>query len=163
MKNAYEVHGDSAHILLPSPDGRTFRAVIDIADLPRAMAFTGTWRAHCFAQQYWYAYGWKGTTIALHRWLMDPERDELVDHINHDTLDNRRCNLRNVSREVNCFNRAGAPKHSSTGIRGVGWDKAAQRWRARVRRHGRLIFEGYFGDIRDAEKAVVAARARLAP
>lgn len=36
----------------------------------------------------------RGETKKLHRLIMDCPRDKVVDHINHDTLDNRKQNLR---------------------------------------------------------------------
>ncbi len=53
---------------------------------------------------------------SLARMLMQPGRDEVVDHINRNPLDNRRCNLRIVSPRQNSLNRT--PK-SSTGYIGV--------------------------------------------
>jgi hypothetical protein len=42
-----------------------------------------------------------------------------IDHINHNTLDNRKANLRIVTHQQNNTNRNGAYSTSKTGIRGV--------------------------------------------
>ena len=55
----------------------------------------------------------------LHCVIMDAQPGELVDHINHDTLDNRRENLRKTTKAVNCQNRSGAQKNSKSGIKGI--------------------------------------------
>lgn len=41
----------------------------------------------------------------LHRILMGATKQQEVDHINRNTLDNRRCNLRLADRKINGFNR----------------------------------------------------------
>ena len=41
----------------------------------------------------------------LHRFVMNNPKNTDVDHINGDTFDNRRVNLRNCSRSENCLNR----------------------------------------------------------
>ncbi len=55
-------------------------------------------------------------TYSLARLLMQPARNELVDHINRNPLDNRRCKLRIVSPRQNSLNRT---TKSSTGYIGV--------------------------------------------
>lgn len=44
-------------------------------------------------------------TFLLHRLIMKPERHLVVDHINHNGIDNRKKNLRNVSYSENNFNK----------------------------------------------------------
>lgn len=64
----------------------------------------------------------KHTLLRLHRWLLGLDtfdRNIIVDHINHDTLDNRRDNLRIVEARKNSSNRGGANKNSKTGTRNV--------------------------------------------
>lgn len=43
-------------------------------------------------------------TIAMHRLILDAKEGEIVDHINHNTLDNRKINLRIVTAQQNSFN-----------------------------------------------------------
>lgn len=47
----------------------------------------------------------QGKKIYLHRFLMDSPEGLIVDHINHQTLDNRRENLRVVTHSENMKNR----------------------------------------------------------
>lgn len=59
------------------------------------------------------------TGYALHQMVVQANPGMVIDHINHDTLDNRRSNLRVVTQQENMQNRHGADRDSSTGIRGV--------------------------------------------
>lgn len=43
--------------------------------------------------------------IRLHRLIMSAQEDEVVDHINHNTFDNRKENLRIVTHQQNSFNK----------------------------------------------------------
>jgi hypothetical protein len=58
--------------------------------------------------------GEKNKTVYLHREVMNPPKDMTVDHINHDTLDNRRNNLRVVTQKENSQNRTKPGTSKST-------------------------------------------------
>lgn len=46
-----------------------------------------------------------GKNVSMHRLIMKPKGKEIIDHINHDELDNRKENLRICDRFVNMQNR----------------------------------------------------------
>lgn len=50
-------------------------------------------------------------TIRLHRYLMNCPKDLVVDHINHNTLDNRKSNLRICTARENSLNRGYKKQH----------------------------------------------------
>lgn len=70
----------------------------------------------------------KRKRVYLHRVINECPDDKVVDHINHDTLDNRKSNLRNVTASANQQNRKGANSNSLSGIRNVNWDNTHQDW-----------------------------------
>lgn len=79
-----------------------------------------------------------GKNILLHRYLLNPELDKEVDHINRNKLDNRRSNLRVCTRKENGRNRSLAINNSS-GYHGVYFsktEKRKKRWTVSIRIDG---------------------------
>ncbi len=92
----------------------------------------------------------KQKTLTLHKFLLGPAPSDLVwDHENRDPMDNRRINLRLVTRSVNVRN---AKRHRSntSGIRGVHWDSRKKRWRASITVNWKNIHGHFHRDIADA-------------
>lgn len=85
----------------------------------------------------------KRSTEYLHRFLFDVTDPTLtVDHINGDTLDNRRKNLRVVSYSANQQNK---PKRHGTVSRYIGVSKRPDdksKWRSRIRYNCREVYLG---------------------
>ena len=75
-----------------------------------------------------------------------------VDHINHNRLDNRWCNLREVNNTDNTKNTS-ISRNSTTKINGVSFMKARNKYRATVMVNRKQIHLGLFEDINDAIKA----------
>ena len=93
-----------------------------------------------------------GMLVYLHRDLMSPPDGMQVDHINRNSLDNRRSNLRICSQTENRRNQSKYSNNTS-GYKGVSWDKAAGKWSVSIRINSKLIKIGRFDDIVDAAKA----------
>jgi len=108
--------------------------------------------------------GYKGRTYRAHRlaWLFIHGALPLVDidHTDGNGLNNRLDNLRLATEAENLWNRKICTRNKS-GVKGVCWYAAGQKWAAQIRKNGVKYFLGYFSDIAAAEKTVKEARARL--
>ncbi len=113
----------------------------------------------------WYAFrserinGRKSSSIQMHRILLKPPEDKIVDHINHNGLDNRKANLRLVSPEQNKWNnRKYRGKHSSK-YKGV--TKRDGKWRAYIRHKRKDYRIGCFDNEEAAARAYDAKAKEL--
>jgi hypothetical protein len=93
-----------------------------------------------------------GKLVELHRWIMNPKKGEYVDHIDGNTLDNRRQNLRICTNAANLRNGKIRPNNNS-GITGVWRDKSRNKWVAEIKVNYKKISLGRFDNIKDASKA----------
>lgn len=94
----------------------------------------------------------------MHRQLLATADDRFVDHENRNRLDNRRKNLRVVSRAEN--NQNLTPRRGcSSPHRGVSWHRSSQKWRAYATLNGKQHALGLFVD--EAEAARTAREFRL--
>ena len=71
----------------------------------------------------------KRRSAYMHRLIMDAPDGTVVDHINHDTRDNRKANLRVVSQSNNLHNR-NLSKRNKSGHTGICYDKGKNYWEA---------------------------------
>ena len=86
----------------------------------------------------------------MHRAIMDAFEKEEVDHINHDTLDNRKENLRIVTHRQNNQNKK---RKGSSKYPGVYWNKREKVWQTSISVNGKRHYLGRFKEERDAAKA----------
>ncbi|MDH4202121.1 MAG: AP2 domain-containing protein [Phycisphaerae bacterium] len=84
----------------------------------------------------------RGRTIRMHREIMGAGPEQVVDHINHDGLDNRRCNLRVCRHAENVRNQRGQRGRSSR-YKGVSRDRRG-KWRAQIWYNGQHFYLGLF-------------------
>ena len=75
-----------------------------------------------------------------------------VDHINNNSLDNRKSNLRIVTHRQNCLNTRPKTKNTTSRYKGGSWDKESKKWRALITHKGRRISIGRFKNETDAAR-----------
>jgi len=73
-----------------------------------------------------------------------------VDHINHNTLDNRKSNLREITTSENTRNRKSKNTNNTSGYRNVCWDKQRDKWMVQLHLEGKNKRLGYFDDVHEA-------------
>lgn len=78
-----------------------------------------------------------------------PKKGFVVDHINQNKLDNRKCNLRFVTHSQNHANQI-KQKNNTSGFRGVSWNKG--KWEVRIKYFGKTLHFGMFNNKIDAAK-----------
>lgn len=100
----------------------------------------------------------------LHREIvgLEPGDPLRVDHINRDTLDNRRSNLRICTDAENAQNVPGRPDSMSK-YRGVTWRSDKQKWKVTHRMGGRTYTAGLFEDEDEAGRVAADWRADHMP
>lgn len=94
----------------------------------------------------------KKTAIRMHRVIMQVEKGQVIDHINHITTDNRKKNLRICTQAENMHNTS-RPKHNTSGVVGVSWAKTDMKWVSHIRIKGKAMYLGIFTNLEDAIKA----------
>lgn len=170
MKNDYEIRGDVTAIFLNSKKHGMVETLISTRKLQIANEFPGTWYvAYSDITKSLYVRGnipmgnGKRKTGSLHRWITNATDALVVDHIDHDTLNNTDDNLRLLTTAENGQNRKGTQRNNSSGIRGVHWNNENKKWRAQVRLNRKTHRLGYFDNLEDARIAVESAREKLMP
>lgn len=93
------------------------------------------------------------TTITMSRLISNCPLGMLCDHINGDTLDNRRENLRHCNHSQNGANRVKAKGMWASDFKGVSYQRIRKRWAARIGVNGQWINLGWFKVEKDAAKA----------
>jgi hypothetical protein len=85
---------------------------------------------------------------------------DIVDHVNGDTLDNRRANLRICSARENTTNVTSSKRQKLGGYKGVTWHPKGKKWEAGIccgelRPNGKRkrIYLGLFSDPKEAARA----------
>lgn len=99
--------------------------------------------------------------VAMHRYVFGMTDSSLVvDHINHNTLDNRRSNLRQATAAQNSQN---VPMRSSnsTGYKGVSWDKTNHTYLVHIRHNGKQIHLGRRKSLEEAHALYCEGANRL--
>lgn len=100
-----------------------------------------------------------GRRIYLHRLIFGST--ELVDHIDKNSLNNRRKNLRSANKQTNAINSDKMKTKTTSRFKGVHWAAQISRWRAKLSVNGKNISLGCFSSEEEAADAYKNATKKL--
>jgi len=138
---------DASYRLIPLT--RNQNAFVDADDFDWLNQFN--WHAHWNPNtQSFYARAWMKNRIMMHKFILGYGPGEQADHKNHDTLDNRRDNLRRCTPVQNAQFRKKRSDNVS-GFKGVHFSQG--KWRAVITVNKKRMELGAFEYTQDAGKA----------
>ena len=94
----------------------------------------------------------KVKSISMHRQIMNPAKGYVIDHIDGNTLNNQKINLRICTQSQNCSNQKISIKNT-TGFKGVQFNKIHNKYYSKITVNRKNIYLGSFIDPIDAAKA----------
>ena len=98
--------------------------------------------------------------IRMHQEVMPYVKGMVIDHIFHDTLDNRKSELRVCTVSQNGMNRV-ISYNNKSGYKGVSWHKKRRKWRANIKANGVKIELGCFDTKEEAYKSYCEAGRKI--
>ncbi len=126
-------------------------ALVDARDYYRLVKFT--WHANEPTKNLFYAAGnRRGKSVMMHRVIMNPPGHLVVDHIDHNGLNNCKANLRLCTPAQNVRNTLSS-KTGTSKYKGVCWRKTKKKWTGQIYSNGKQYHLGHFTD------EIAAARA----
>lgn len=165
MKNNIIINTElnCAEMIISSKVHGEKRVLIDIEDIERVQEYKWCYSNYSKIKEGYISHTInkslnipKTATLKLHRFVMNCSKDMVIDHINRDTLDNRKRNLRICTQTDNHRNRS-ISKTNISGIRGVYWDKEKNKYRALITVNSKKIHIGYYNTIEEAKQARIEA------
>lgn len=149
--------GTCSITIIRRASGDVHTALVDVEDYDRVVRY-GKWSYH--SEGYAFYQTPRISRVYMHRLILGLTRGDglFVDHINGNKLDNRRANLRLLSKARNTYNQRELNERGTSRYRGVLWDKHRSMWRAETRVDGKPHYLGRFSTEQHAYDAVVQFR-----
>ena len=147
FKNEVIIHNDYAEIILRNRNYEYVgSALIDIEDISKVENYK--WHLN---HRGYVSSGHGENTRLLHRVIIECPEDKIVDHINHDKLNNKKNNLRACSYSENLYNtNPRTSKVKTSKFKGVCFNKRRNKWVARITHNKKETCIGYFENEIDA-------------
>jgi hypothetical protein len=136
-----------------------YDVLIDDENFELINAYTWRFTSTCHGGPYLYRRyrsNGKQRMIFFHRTITCCPKGMLIDHINGNTLDNRKCNLRICTHQQNMKNQK-RRKNNTSGYKGVSFDKRDKVYRAHISLNMKRIYLGSFKSPEDAYAAYCEA------
>ena len=161
MKNKYIIEGETVRVILNRRKGDDMETIIDLEDLYKLLNFKYSWfAAYLPSPKDFYAHStiYSGLVndkptygvIGLQCFVLGLEGNDNchVDHINHDSLDNRKENLRITTWENNLRHRGSINSNNTSGYRNI--SLINNKYVVQLQVEGKNKVLGRFENIEDA-------------
>jgi hypothetical protein len=159
--NDYVIEDDIAKIFIIRDNGDLFEVIVDADMIPLLKKLDYCWCINSdnihnsYARHIEYYISNNGKRVArtyyLHHFIMDGENYNqyiVYDHINHNTLDNRKINLRIVEKQNNDVHRKGRNKNNLSGYRNVSFSNGKYLVQLQVNKKNTVL--GSFTNVDEA-------------
>lgn len=147
-------HKSYAEIYIYSKTYGEHIALVDIEDLGKLSL--KTWRViknNASGKLYACTTDENNSTVYMHNIIMNTPKGYDTDHINREnTLDNRKQNLRIVTRRQNLLNIRDIKSNNTSGYKNISFNKQKQKWVVYFSIKGKTNYLGSFMDINEAIK-----------
>lgn len=153
------IEGEIVEIRLSNGD-------ITIVDAVDADLLQLRWQCHTSGHNSYATHGSKKHSFSMHRHIMARVtgrplvKGEIVDHINGNSLDNRRNNLRLCTHAQNIHNQRLSQRNTS-GYKGVSYSKKRKKWSAEIKADNVRYKLGHFDTPEAAHEAYCTAATKL--
>lgn len=125
-------------------------ALVDDEDFERVNQYN--WFALKAVKKYYAVRNENKSTTIMHRFILNADKGIYVDHINGDSLDNRKFNLRTCTNQQNSRN-SKKQNNCSSKYKGVCWIKQRNKFLAQICINYKQVFLGYYDDEIEAAKS----------
>ena len=155
--NNYKIVGDNTTIYLPRRNGEIFKTCIDTKYLQMLIDLDWCW--HTSWNKHFHGYYVahteylgifyntpKSKTHLLHKVIVG-NKNVMIDHIDHNGLNNRMNNLRVIDNSNNLKNRKGINSNNTSGYRNVTWSTNENLWIIQMQINGKNTIMGKFIDL----------------
>lgn len=141
--NEIVIYDDYAEIVLYNKNNiEVGRAIIDLEDINKVKDYK--WHLNSVG------YVYNNKVGLLHRFLMNPSNDKVIDHKNGNPLDNRKSNLRICSIQQNNMNVPKQKGDTTSQFKGVCFNKQNKKWQVQICINGKNKHIGYYDAELDA-------------
>ena len=153
MKNKYLLTKDYAKIYIKSKKHGLKVMLVSLEDFKTLNDKTKNMTIYLsvYPTNIYAVYEKNNKSISIHRDIMNTPEGLHTDYINGNGLDNRRENLRIVTRVVNNQNRK-LSKNNKSKYNGITWKKLNKKWSVEISVDGKSKYIGIFDTLQDAVK-----------
>lgn len=150
--NHIEILEDHAEIFLIDKNNEVCaKALIDLDDVDKVKNIK--WHRSELQRNTYYCLSNDSEWKRIHRLIMGvTDKNIIVDHINHNGLDNRKSNLRVCTNNQNICNCL-TPKNNKSGHKGVYWSGERKKWCAQISINNKTKSLGRYNTIEEAIEA----------